>query len=50
MSDTFPVKEDMNFSQQFGLESEAFLTLQSYLEGQNVEGIQWVAKQILIKW
>ena len=38
MFDTFPVKADMNFSKHFGLESEAFNTLQSYLLGHNVEG------------
>ena len=34
--DSFPVKNDMNFSKEFGLESESFNILDEYLTGNNV--------------
>ena len=39
MFDTFPYKSDLNFSREFGIESDSFLTLQRYLMGENVESI-----------
>ena len=36
--DQFPVKGDMNFSKEFGIESEYFDILHQYLSGENVEG------------
>jgi len=36
--DAFPLKSDTNFSQNFGIESTAFLTLQDYINGKNAAG------------
>merc|ERR1712042_21704 len=40
MLDTFPYKSDLNFSREFGIESDSFLTLQRYLMGENVESMK----------
>jgi len=36
--DQFPVKGDMNFSKEFGIESQYFNVLHQYLSGENVQG------------
>ena len=47
--DQFPVKGDMNFSKEFGIESEYLDILHQYLSGENVEGFTFNLIRIINK-